>query len=207
MNIGSKLVEYEGTMNYPKEKGSLVGESPLTSEGPTPFYPPMCIKSHWDAGAILRKTLPTEHIGQALDPRPWARICMEYITTGEDAPAPNVNPSAVLPNGCQHYAISPYMAAIDDESSLRRLDRPLEMCEADQFQPNQSGDMYNSRLLVPTRNTPMSPMVEEIAFPKVLITAGPYDCRNDLDKQNTGLSTRLFNNSTKQDRYKLKGKV
>jgi hypothetical protein len=67
--------------------------------------------------------------------------------------------------------------------------------------------MYNSRLLVPSRNTPMTPMVEEIAFPKVLITAGPYDCRNDLDKQNTGLSTRLFNNSTKQDRYKLKGKV
>ena len=207
MNIGSRLVEYEGTMNYPKEKGSLLGGTPTISEGPTPFHPPMCIKSHWDATAILRKTLPTEHIGQALDPRPWARICMEYTTTGEDSPAPPVNPSAVLPTGGQFYPASRYMAAIDDESRLRRLDRPLEMCEADQFQPNQRGDMYNSQLLVPSRKRPTNRMVEEIAFPKVLMNAGPYDCRNMMDKQNMSLSQHMFNNATKQDKYKLKGKV
>jgi hypothetical protein len=99
------------------------------------------------------------------------------------------------------------MAAIDDESKLRRLDRPLEMCEADQFQPNTQGDMYNSRLLVPRIQNVNPNRIEEVAFPKVLITAGPYDCRNDLDKQNMNLSDRLFNNSTKQDRYKLLGKV
>lgn len=207
MNIGSRLAEYDGTMNYPKEKGSPVGATPTTSEGPTPFYPGMCIKSHWDATAILRKTLPTEHIGQALDPRPWARICMEYTTTGEDAPAPPVSSSAVLPMGGQFYPISRYMAAIDDESLLRRLDRPLEVCEADQFQPNMKGDMYDARLLVPTRRKPMSAMVEEISFPKVLMTAGPYDCRNDMDKLNVDLSNKLFFNATKQDKYKLKGKV
>jgi hypothetical protein len=207
MNISSTLAEYDGTMNYPKERGSLVGTSPTVSEGPTPFYPSMCIKSHWDATAILRKTLPTEHIAQALDPRPWARICMEYTTTGEDSPAPPVNPSAVLPNGGQFYPISRYMAAIDDESKLRRLDRPLEICETDQFQPNINGDMYDGRLLVPTRRRPTNAMVEEIAFPKVLMTAGPYDCRNDMDKQNMDLSHKLFFNATKQDKYKLKGKV
>jgi len=132
---------------------------------------------------------------------------MEYTTTGEDSPAPPVNPSAVLPMGGQFYPISRYMSAIDDESKLRRLDRPLEICEAEQFQPNQGGDMYNSRLLMPTRKHPTNAMVEEIAFPKVLMTVGPYDCRNDMDKQNMGLSGRMFFNATKQDKYKLKGKV
>jgi len=207
MNIGSRLAEYEGTMNYPKERGSLVGTSPTVSEGPNPFHPAMCIKSHWDATAILRKTLPSEHIGQALDPRPWARICMEYTTTGEDSPAPPVDPSAVLPSGGQFYPVSRYMSAIDDESRLRRLDRPLRICEDDQFQPNAGGDMYNSRLLVPTRRTPTNAMVEEIAFPKVLMTAGPYDCREQNDKQNISLSGKMFFNATKQDKYKLMGKV
>jgi len=207
MNISSRLAEYEGTMNYPKERGSLVGTTPTVSEGPNPFHPAMCIKSHWDATAILRKTLPSEHIGQALDPRPWARICMEYTTTGEDSPAPPVDPSAVLPSGGQFYPISRYMSAIDDESRLRRLDRPLRICEDDQFQPNANGDMYNSRLLVPTRRSPTNAMVEEIAFPKVLMTAGPYDCRDQMDKQNINLSGKMFFNATKQDKYKLMGKV
>lgn len=207
MNIGSRLAEYDGTMNYPKEKGSLVGATPTESEGPTPFFPSMCIGSHWDAGAILRKTLPTEYISQSLDPRPWAKICMEYTTTGEDTVAPRVNPNAVLPSGGQFYPVSRYMSAIDDESKLRRLDRPLEMCEGDQFLPDTKGDMYNSRILIPGRRTPMSKMVEEIAFPKVLMNAGPYDCRNDMDKRNVELSTRMFNNATKQDKYKLLGKV
>ena len=50
-------------------------------------------------------------------------------------------------------------------------------------------------------------MVEEIAFPKVLMTAGPYDCREQDDKQNLDLSGKLFFNATKQDKYKLIGKV
>jgi hypothetical protein len=67
--------------------------------------------------------------------------------------------------------------------------------------------MYNPRLLVPTRRDVNPNVIEEVAFPKVLLTAGPYDCRNDMDKQNVVLSDRLFNNATKQDRYKLLGKV
>lgn len=194
-------------MNYPREKGSLVSPSPIQSEGPSPFFPPMCIGSHWDATAILRKTLPTDHIGQALDPRPWARICMEYTTTGEDSPAPTLNPSTVLPTGGQFYPVSRYMAAIDDESKLRRLDRPLDICEDDQFLPNEAGDMFNSRLLVPNTVNANPNMIAEVAFPKVLMTAGPYDCRNDMDKLNMNLSNRLFFNATKQDKYQLRGKV
>jgi hypothetical protein len=99
------------------------------------------------------------------------------------------------------------MAAIDKESELRRLDRPLGTCEADQWEPSASGDMYNSRLLVPKRFDVDPRVIQEVAFPKVLMTAGPYECRGNLDKQNIHMSDRLFNNATKQDRYKLLGKV
>jgi len=200
-------MEYAGKQDYPRERGTPVQQFPLRSEGPEPFYPPMCIKSHWDAGAILRKTLPSEYVPQALDPRPWAKVCLEYTTTGEDTPAPPIASSVVMPSGGQFYPISRYMAAIDSESQLRRLDRPLGTCEADQWEPSASGDMYNPRLLVPTRRDVNPNVIEEVAFPKVLLTAGPYDCRNDMDKQNVVLSDRLFNNATKQDRYKLLGKV
>jgi hypothetical protein len=196
-----------GPTQYPTEGGSPLSQAPITAEGPAPFYPPMCISSHWDAGAILRKTLPTEYVAQALDPRPWAKICMEYTTTGEDGPAPPVSASVVMPSGGQFYPISRYMASIDDESLLRGLDRPLGTCEKKEFLPNPRGDMYNSGLLVPksTRTTPRE--IEEVSFSKVLINGGPYDCRNDNDKLNIRLSDNLFNNATKQDRYKLKGKV
>jgi hypothetical protein len=132
---------------------------------------------------------------------------MEYTTTGEDSPAPTLNPSTVLPTGGQFYPVSRYMAAIDDESKLRRLDRPLDICEDDQFLPNEAGDMFNSRLLVPNTVNANPNMIAEVAFPKVLMTAGPYDCRNDMDKLNMNLSNRLFFNATKQDKYQLRGKV
>jgi hypothetical protein len=99
------------------------------------------------------------------------------------------------------------MAAIDDESQLRGLDRPLGTCEKDEFLPNPRGDMYNSSLLVPKTIRTSPREIEEVSFSKVLINGGPYDCRNNNDKLNISLSDNLFNNATKQDRYKLKGKV
>jgi len=200
-------MEFSGPMNYPRERGSLVGATPTVSEGPAPFYPPMCLKTHWDPTAILRKTLPTEHVQQALDPRPWARICMEYTTTGEQSFTPQVSASVVLPSGGQFYPVGRYMEAIDKESELRRLDRPLGTCDADQWEPNQHGDMYNPRLLVPTRMNVNPALIQEVAFPKTVMTSGPYDCRKNDDMTNVHLSDRRFNNATKQDRYKLIGKV
>jgi len=92
---------------------------------------------------ILRRTLPTQHVAQTLDPRPWAKICLQYTTTGEDVPAPQVGPEVVLPSGGQFYPASRYSAAIDSESQLRRLDRPLGTCEGDQYVPPETGDMFN----------------------------------------------------------------
>ncbi len=47
----------------------------------------------------------------------------------------------------------------------------------------------------------------EVAYPSALMSAGPYPCRYENDTKNMGLSDRLFNNATKQDKYKLKKEV
>ena len=183
-----------------------MSQMPFDGEGPRPFFPPMCLQTHWDPSMIIRRTLPTQHVGQALDPRPWTKVCLQYTTAGEDVPAPQVDRSTVLPSGGQFYPASRYSAAINDESALRRLDRPLGTCDDEQFYPDPRGDMYNSRLLVP--ETPaVSARVAEVAFPKALMSAGPYPCRYENDTKNMGLSDRLFNNATKQDKYKLKKEV
>jgi hypothetical protein len=132
---------------------------------------------------------------------------MEYTTTGENGPAPKVDGSVVLPSGGQFYPVSRYQAAVDEESKLKGLDRPLGTCDKDQFLPNQQGDMYNSRLLVPRIVNADPGQIQEVSFPKVLLNVGPYECRKEQDTVNMDLSMRMFNNATKQDRYKLKGKV
>jgi len=192
-------------MNYPREGGSPVYGLPLQPEGPAPFFPPMCLKSHWDPTAILRKTLPDTYMAMPLDPRPWTRICLEYTTAGGQEAAPPVQKDAVLPSGGQFYPPDRYSAAIDAESALRRLDRPLGTCEGNQYFPNKAGDMYNSRILVPERAPPSNPaQIQEIAYPQVLLRNGPYPCRQEADDVNMRLSSEfMFNNATKQDRYRL----
>jgi hypothetical protein len=50
-------------------------------------------------------------------------------------------------------------------------------------------------------------MVSELALPQVARDVREYPCRAENDAVNMSLSPRLFFNSTKQDRYALKGKV
>lgn len=192
-------------MNFPREGGSPVYSMPIQSEGPDPFYPPMCIKTHWNPTAILRWTLPEQYMAMPLDPRPWTKVCLNYTTAGPQEEAPPVPATAVLPSGGQFYPPGRYQAAIDAESALRRLDRPLGTCEGNQYFPNQKGDMFNSRLLVPDRAPPSNPgQIQEVAFPKVLLRNGPYPCRAEMDDMNLRLSSEfMFNNATKQDRYRL----
>lgn len=202
-------MQVNGPPNYPKEMGSLVSPSDVKSEGPTPFFPAVCLKTHWDPTAIIHRTLPTEYVPQALDPRPWAKICLDYVTTGENGPGPNVPAGTVITSsgGGVRAPASVYSKAIDDESKLRGLDRPLGTCETDQFLPDGQGDMYNSRVMAPRIRNVDQRVLAEASFPKVLLNLGQYDCRQQNDELNIELSARLFNNATKQDRYKLKGKV
>ena len=193
----------------PTELGSPVHPIPIESEGPTPFFPPVCLQSHWDPGMILKWTLPQGHARLPTDPRPWTRICMEYTTAGDNEAAPPTNPNLVLPSGGANYPFQRYATAIDNESALRRLDRPLGSPEHSQWEPTPQSDMYDARKLIPSRSTPQAPgRIQEIAFPQALIRSGPYDCRQEADNYNLAQASGfMFNNATKQDRYKSMGQV
>ena len=174
------------------------------STGPTPFFPPVCLTYHWDPTAVLRRILPQgSPVPLALDPRPWAKVCLEYVNSGqssEQAPVPP--PNMVFPSGGEFYPPTRYSSSIDAESLLRRLDRPLGTCDAQQYEPNMRGDMYKDNTLVPDRpRKPSTEMVRELAMPQALLRAGPYDCRLEADQANWARSTSLFNNATKQQRY------
>ena len=196
-----------GKPNHPMELGSLTNVANFDAEGPRPFFPPVCLQSHWDPTKIIQRTLPTDYVPQALGPRPWAKICLEYTTSGSNEPAPAVTESTVLPMGGETYPSSRYTAAIDNESLLRRLDRPLGTCDEEQYYPNKRGDMFNQRLIVPQRVTTDPSKISELALPRVARTIQEYECRAQDDVINMSLSTKRFNNATKQDKYALKGRV
>ena len=188
--------------SYPREKGTPVSTVPIDNEGPRPFFPPVCLKTHWDPTMILRHTLPEGNVPLPTDPRPWTRICMEYTSAGTNEPAPSVDPSIALPSGGQFYPPSRYAEAIDNESQLRRLDRILGTCEVDQYEPSVTSDMFMSQRLLPERKQADSRFISELAHPQVLLRSGPYPCRQEADLANLSRSSSLFNNATKQDRYK-----
>jgi hypothetical protein len=197
-------MELTSTDPTPRLGNSTANKASFGGSTTQPFFPPVCLQYHWDPTAILRRVVPQgPPVPLALDPRPWAKVCLEYVNSGqssEQAPAPP--PNMVFPSGGEFYPPTRYSSAIDNESLLRRLDRPLGTCDAEQYEPNQRGDMYISNQLVPDRvYTPTTEMVKELAMPKALLRAGLYDCRLDADKANWARSTSLFNNATKQQRY------
>jgi hypothetical protein len=197
-------MELTSTDPTPRLGNSTANSAGFGSSSTQPFYPPVCLTYHWDPTAILRRVVPQgPAVPLALDPRPWAKVCLEYVNSGqssEQAPTPPAN--MVFPSGGEFYPPTRYSSAIDNESLLRRLDRPLGTCDAQQYEPNMRGDMYISNKLVPERAyTPTTDMVKELAMPKALIRGGVYDCRLEADKANWSRSTSLFNNATKQQRY------
>jgi hypothetical protein len=131
---------------------------------------------------------------------------MEYTTAGEQEQAPVTDPTIVMPSGGGFYPPDKYMMAIDDESKLRALDRPLGISEKKQWTPNVKGDMFNSQVLV-SRPAANPAQIEELAYPRALLRNAPYDCRQINDQYNTSVSSDyIFNNATKQDRYKQMNK-
>lgn len=189
--------------SIPRQGNSTAGAVPFQGSTLNPFYPPVCLKYHWDPTAILRRTLPQgPNQDLALDPRPWAKICMEYVNTGQASEqAPTPPPGMVFPPGGEFYPPTRYSSSIDSESLLRRLDRPLGTCDRDQYEPRERGDMYVPNSTVVRTQQPTSDMVSEMAMPRVLLRGGPYECREEADLDNWSRSGSLFNNATKQQRY------
>jgi hypothetical protein len=197
-------MELTSTDPTPRLGNSTTNRANFGSSSTQPFFPPVCLTYHWDPTAILRRVVPEGvPVSLALDPRPWAKVCLEYVNSGQSSEvAPTPPKDMVFPSGGEFYPPTRYSSAIDNESLLRRLDRPLGTCDAQQYEPNQRGDMYVSNQLVPDRRyAPSTDMVNELSMPKALIRGGPYDCRLEADKNNWSRSTSLFNNATKQQRY------
>jgi hypothetical protein len=137
-----------------------------------------------------------------LDFRPYVRICKDYVTTAAAEVAPLPPASVVFPQGGEFYPPGRYSAAIDQESTLRYLDRRLDRwCQTQEYVPSVNSDMYRAGMLVPRDTLPPSGFVQELAMPKSVLRDGPYDCRSANDAVAWARSPRLFNNPTKQDKW------
>ncbi len=180
---------------------SLEGEFPFTDSKTSPFFPPVCLKTHWDPTQMLRHVVPQERTTLPVPFRPYAKVCLEYKTSAvaEAAPAPPAD--MVFPPGGDFYPPTRYSSAIDAESQLRRLDRPLRIPEEQQYVPPEDSDMFTSKKIAPARTKPTSYMVQELSIPKALLRAGPYDCRQAEDDRAMALDKKPFNNATKLNKY------
>ena len=120
---------------------------PFTNAGSAEeLYPPVCLRTHWDPTAMLRRVLPEQGKGQSLplplDFRPYVKVCQNYVTSApaEEAPLPPAN--VVFPMGGEFYPPGRYADAIDNESTLHYLDRRLDKwCQQKEWIPAcRSGD-------------------------------------------------------------------
>lgn len=172
-----------------------------TTQNPN-LFPPVCIRSHWDAEQIIRRTLPNSApIPLPLGPRPWTKVCLEYTTSADFEEAPRPADHVVFPSGGSVYPPTRYREAIDRESDLKGLDRPLGLCEREQFIPSREGTMYRPNSTLPDRAGRDTQFVEELSFPKACMRAGEYPCRAEAQAEAWSRSRNMFNNATKQDRY------
>ena len=197
----SSAVDPINPMGTPKQKGSPADSYPINSSTTTPFFPPVCHSTHWDPTRIYARTVPVQQVALPIAFRPYTKVCLEYRTSAPEEAAPAVPDSLVFPGGGESYPPTRYIESIDNESLLRRLDRPLGTCDPLQYTPPTKGDMYVDRMLVPKSAPTSSRFIDELSMPQVLLRTGPYDCREAADKVNWERSPRLFNNTTKQDRY------
>jgi len=163
--------------------------------------PPLVLCSHWDPTKMLNYILPDQRIAMPLSFRPLTKVCMQYTTTGPVEPLPPTG-NVLLPSGGSLHPPNRYAAAIDNESILRRQDRPLGISEKKQYVPPLNGEMFYSRVFLANASAPSSKMIDELSMPKVALNTGPYRCRAEQDVKNMAANERLFNNSTKQQKFK-----
>jgi hypothetical protein len=184
--------------------------------GPNTFqeaFPPVCLKSHWDAAAVSRHVLPASTGPQgaqlALDPRQYAQICRQYynespadalpagvvegepILTGDAAAAPTDVPTP--PGGAAGFGF-PYSGySPDAEADMWRYAEALTKCSERRYQPTPQGLVETQTNAVPGANA---------AFDDAsLFVSKLAGCRSADDNEAWNRSARTFFNSTKLDRY------
>lgn len=140
--------------------------------------------------------MPDRQAALPLSFRPMTKICMDYVTSAAPEPLP-ASGNMVYPPGGQIYPPDRYLAAIDNESLLRRQDRPLGTCEKDQWLPSPRGELFQSSVPMSMTPAPTSRMIDELSMPKVLIKPTSNKCRIEQTPRD-----RLpFNNATKMQKY------
>ena len=168
---------------------------------------------HWDPTMLYRYTVPENYGPQSLpmDPRPWTKICLDYVTSGAPEYAPVPPPDMVFTGASSFSPPSRYVYAIDDESKLRRLDKPLNndllsrgKCKSSQYVIPSNSDAFQQYVLLPPQRKPKSAMVRELADPAALERNGQYKCSEEAMMCSMKGAPRFFFNCTKQNRYNQK---
>ena len=175
-----------------------------------------CAPRHWDPTMIFRYSVPggsgTSSLSLPMDPRPWAKICLQYVNSGPAEAAPPVPGNMVIPGASEFYPPGRYSAAIDNESLLRRLDRPLNedllpgrgSCFPQQYTLPHTSDALQQYSLLPPQVPPKSKMVRELQEPAVLERNGQYKCSEEAMICDLKASPRFWNNFTKMSKYNQK---
>jgi hypothetical protein len=63
--------------------------------------------------------------------------------------------------------------------------------------------MYSPNSTVPYRGPQNDRFIQELSFPKACMRGSDYDCREKAELEAWQRSSRMFNNTTKQDRYAI----
>lgn len=184
----------------PLERPSVFPFDDANVQNPN-IFPPVCLRTHWDPEKIIHRTLPAVQVATPLEPRPWTKICMNYVTTQDFEHAPRPNDNLVMPSGGVNYPPTRFIESIDSDSRLRGLDRPLGTCEGNQYQVPLTGTMFRPNSTVQRTKQPNSRFIEELSFPMACMRNADYDCRANVHREANSRSKSLFNNATKQERY------
>jgi hypothetical protein len=173
-----------------------------------------CAPRHWDPTMIFRYSVPggmesQQSIQLPMDPRPWAKICLQYVNSGPAEAAPSVPASMVIPGASEFYPPNRYSEAINNESILRRLDRPLNDdllpgkngCFPEQYKMSSRSDALQQWSLLPPQTQPKSKMARSLADPPVLERSGQYKCSEEAMVCDLKASPRFWNNFTKLSKY------
>ena len=168
-----------------------------------------CVPSHWDATMIYKYSIPTDQtLDLPLTPRPYAKICLEYRTSAPFTAAPAVPDAQIFPGASDRYPVTRFIENIDVDSIMERLDRPLHrdelpsVCpEVPQYFPNEKGDMFEQRLLLPARRGPANPMDKELMHPSLLRNLHGYQCTQQEMKVDDQYNSKIWFNATKQQKF------
>lgn len=173
------------------------------------FFPPVCVKSHWDSEALSRHVLPADlRVPLPVDPRPLTKICTQYYTTApfdaereeKDALARRSVGLSLMPGGSASRGapFEVFTANINAENDIL-LNHPQDKCDDNKYTPGGDGDLFNNLAAPPRRENLRT--FTELSRPLVTVVPnGPYKCRAEADDAAWKRSARLFNNATREDR-------